>query len=983
MVVAAPHREAEAAGAAILAEGGNAIEAAIAVASSLGIVYPHMTGLGGDSFWLIAEPGKPPVGLQACGPAARAATVERYRSQGHGTLPTRGGDAALTVAGAVNGWAQSLELSKTWGGTLPLARLLADARRFALQGVSVTRSQATLTRSKWDELSALTGFREAFAPGAPPAEGDLLVQTRVAAVLDQLAHEGLDGFYRGDLARTLAADLEAVGSPLVLDDLSAYRASWVTPLSVSLSVGTVWNLPPPTQGVSSLAILGLFDRLGVTKAEGFDHLHGLVEATKKAFAWRNRHVGDPARMTASAGEFLSPASLEALTASMDRKKATVWPEVEAPGDTVWFGVIDAQGRAVSVIQSLYWEFGAGMVLPTTGLLWQNRGSSFSLASGANQLEPGRLPFHTLNPALARLNDGRTVAYGTMGGEGQPQTQAAFLTRYAWFGHGLAASFDAPRWLLGRTWGEDTAKLRLESRFDPALVKALENAGHEVELVAAYDDRMGHAGAVVHHVNGLTEAAHDPRADGGGLAVTHTAPWQLERFLSTLATFGAQPGGGVTRLLYDDAWGAARTWMAAEWIRMGFEVRDDRVGNLYGRLEPREHLSKPPAPPKPTAPSSPSSGRSEDGFWQAAGDAKTGAYPSVREDLSEPEAPPKPTAVVLTGSHFDTVRDGGWYDGAYGVAASAVALADLVRRHGPPLRPVEVVAFCEEEGSRFPLAYWGSGHLAGRWPEGHGLSQKDRSGTTLDAAMKGAGFGKPDQPDPRRTDLAAFVEVHVEQGIVLERSGDRISVVEAIVGQRRWLVGLTGEANHAGTTPMDLRRDALAGAVEMMALVEAEARRRGAPLVATVGFVEVGPNTPNVVPGTCAFTVDARHTRADDLAAFCSFLEAEFAATAARRGLGYTLEPRMAVDPAPLDQALRSLILKACLNQGLSCRSLPSGAGHDAQVMAGLCPTAMIFVPSRKGISHSPLESSTHQALADGLAVLTDVLYELAWKGPAP
>jgi len=929
--VAAPHREAELAGAAILAEGGNALEAAIAVAAALGVVYPHMTGLGGDGFWLIAEPGQAPRGLQACGPSAGAADERWYRSRGFDAVPTRGPGAALTVAGAVGGWALALELSASWGGRLPLTRLLADARRLALQGSPVSRSQAALTRSKAAELFTLPGFAGSFAAGGPPLEGSLQTYAAQEAVLGRLVAEGLESFYRGPLAQDLVADLADLGSPVTAADLAAYRARWVTPLSVDLSVGTVYNLPPPTQGVSSLAILGLFDRLGISQSEGFDHVHALVEATKKAFAWRNAQVGDPAFTLAPAADFLTADNLTNLARAIDQNRAAPWPEVAAPGDTVWFGVIDDQGRAVSCIQSLYWEFGSGIVLPRTGLLWQNRGSSFTLTPGPNQLSPGRLPFHTLNPALAQLkaagNHGpRTVVYGTMGGEGQPQTQAAFLTRYAWFGQDLGTAVASPRWLLGRTWGEDTFSLRLEEGFDPAVVSALTAAGHPVEVIGARDDRMGHAGAVVLHADGSTEAVHDPRADGGGLTVTAGAPWHLQAFLSDLATFGAD-AGGVTRLLYDRPWIEARAWLSQKLDSLGLTVRDDQVGNLYGRLEGTE-----------------------------------------------------PGPVVLTGSHFDTVRRGGWYDGAYGVAASALALADLQRRFGPPRRTVEVVAFCEEEGSRFPLAYWGSGHLAGRWAPGHGDTQKDSSGITLTQAMDEAGFGRPDQPDPRRTDLGAFVEVHIEQGIVLERSGEGIGVVEAIVGQRRWLVRVTGEANHAGTTPMGLRRDALAAAVEMMALVEAEARRRGDPLVATVGFVEVGPNTPNVVPGQTAFTVDARHTSDEALEAFCAFLAPAFEAIAHTRAVGCSLELRLAVDPAPMDPGLQKLITASCKRRGLSYRRLPSGAGHDSQVMAALCPTAMVFVPSRRGISHSPLEFSSHEALADGLAVLTDVLYDLAWKG---
>jgi gamma-glutamyltranspeptidase/glutathione hydrolase len=186
------------------------------------------------------------------------------------------------------------------------------------------------------------------------------------------------------------------------------------------------------------------------------------------------------------------------------------------------GAIDAAGRAVSFIQSLYWEFGSGVVTGETGIVWQNRGSSFSLAQGAgnplapfarNALAPRRKPFHTLNPALAALADGRVMVYGTMGGDGQPQTQAAVFTRTVQFGHDPQAAIAAPRWLLGRTWGDASTTLKLESRIDPAVIAALRAAGHVVEVVEPYSQLMGHAGAVARHPNGLIEGASDPRSDG--------------------------------------------------------------------------------------------------------------------------------------------------------------------------------------------------------------------------------------------------------------------------------------------------------------------------------------------------------------------------------------------------------------------------------------------------------------------------------------
>ena len=199
----------------------------------------------------------------------------------------------------------------------------------------------------------------------------------------------------------------------------------------------------------------------------------MVEATKRAFRVRDRVVTDPDKITADLGRYLSPAFLDAEAAKIDRRKAARWPAPYGEGDTIWMGAADSSGLVVSYIQSLYWEFGSGCVLPATGILMQNRGASFSLDPKAlNALAPGRRPFHTLNPALAVLKDGRVIAYGTMGGDGQPQSQAAVFTRHVTFGQPLDKALDAPRWLLGRTWGSTHTNLRMESRFDGNLVDRL-------------------------------------------------------------------------------------------------------------------------------------------------------------------------------------------------------------------------------------------------------------------------------------------------------------------------------------------------------------------------------------------------------------------------------------------------------------------------------------------------------------------------------
>jgi oxamate amidohydrolase len=518
-VVCAPHFAAVEAGRSILAEGGNALEAMLAMAASIAAVYPHMNHLGGDGFWLIRQPSGRVRAIMAAGPAGMQARPELYRD--YESIPPRGPLAALTVPGAVGGWMLALEAAKAAGGALPLDVLLTPAVAQARSGYVVSRSQARLTEAYFSELKDAPGFGAVFlADGKPPAAGVALKQEAFAATLAQLADAGLDDFYRGDVGREIAADLTRIGSPLRREDFTRYHAALADPLHIELPAATVYNTDAPTQGVASLMILALFARLGVTQPEGFDHIHGLIEATKRALRVRDRVVTDPHDLAHALERCLEPRFIAGEAMKIDRRKAAPWPLPSGDGDTVWMGAADTSGLVVSYIQSLYWEFGSGCVLPATGVLMQNRGVSFSLKRGAlNFLAPGRLPFHTLNPALAILKDGRIIAYGTMGGDGQPQTQGAVFTRHVSFGQPLAEAIDRPRWVLGRTWGSPQTKLRLEHRFDGNLVDALEAAGHDLDLLSEpYSDVMGHAGAVVLHPDGTCEGAHDPRADGGAAGV---------------------------------------------------------------------------------------------------------------------------------------------------------------------------------------------------------------------------------------------------------------------------------------------------------------------------------------------------------------------------------------------------------------------------------------------------------------------------------
>ena len=481
----APHHLASQSALSVLRDGGSAIEAMVAAAATIAVVYPHMNGLGGDGFWLIVPPGGEPIAIDASGAAGSLATLAAYGDLTH--IPHRGPRAALTVAGTVSGWEEALKVSRALTGkALPLTRLLADAIDYARNGTPVTASQASATASKFDELKDLPGFAETWlVDGKPPGVGSRFYQPALASTLTQLAEEGLESFYRGPLAARLARGMETLGLPITLADLNAHVARRTTPLKLQHQQG---------------------DDAGT--------VHRIVEATKLAFGLRDAHITDPRELKTDIQSLLDPAALQALADRVDDNHAAPWGTGKGPGDTVWMGVMDNSGLAVSFIQSIYHEFGSGVVLPDTGIVWQNRGASFSLDSAhLLALAPGKQPFHTLNPAAARLNDGRVMVYGSMGGDGQPQTQATLFTRYVVQGLPLQESISRPRWLLGRTWGQTSDTLKVEGRFSPETIARLQALGHEVEIFPDFSEAMGHAGAIVRHPNGLFEGAFDPRSNG--------------------------------------------------------------------------------------------------------------------------------------------------------------------------------------------------------------------------------------------------------------------------------------------------------------------------------------------------------------------------------------------------------------------------------------------------------------------------------------
>ena len=520
-LVASPHALASEAGAHAFDLGGNALDAALGAAITVAVVYPHMNGLGGDAFWLIYDAGARRVlALNAAGRSAAAVDLASYRAHYGETMPTRGGAAALTVPGAVSGWSEAHRYSvEAMGSRLGWTTRFDAAIRYAREGFAPSASQRRTTAAARDLFGA--GARPEVQRGLwpvyhPDRLGDTLRQPQLGDTLHRIATEGADVFYAGALAQRLAIGAAAAGSPLTAADFAAHRADWVTPLRVPYRDGEAVSFPPPTQGFAALAILGLLDGFEVAGLTDADYVHVVVEATKLAFQDRDRYLTDPTVADVPVARCLEPERLGRRRSRIARRSAAVAATPAADGDTIAIVSADARGNAVCVIQSLYHEFGAGVVAGDTGVMLQNRGAFFSLdPAHPNRLAPRKRTATTLIPSMYLLGGRPRLVYGTMGGEGQPQTQAALVTRMLDRGLGPQAAVEAPRWLFGRTWGEPTSALRLESRFGPDVAEELAARGHPVQVVEPWSDLMGHAQAIAIDGNGL-HGGSDPRADGAAV-----------------------------------------------------------------------------------------------------------------------------------------------------------------------------------------------------------------------------------------------------------------------------------------------------------------------------------------------------------------------------------------------------------------------------------------------------------------------------------
>jgi gamma-glutamyltranspeptidase/glutathione hydrolase len=489
------HYLATSAGVAVLRDGGNAVDAAVAANLVLGVVAPYACGIGGDCFAIVWDGALH--GYNGSGRAPAAATREAVLAR-HPAMP-RHGPLSITVPGAVDAWFALLERF----GSRSFAALTGPAIAYARSGFPLTAAGARRIGAGRPIDPGWGEWEEIYGRAAP---GVRLMQPGLARTLETVADGGPTAFYRGAIGAAVARHVQRLGGFLDAGDLAVHQGEWVEPLEGRYRDLVVAEMPPNSQGTAALLALHLLDQAGPLPADGPERQHRLIEAVSAALAERDAHLTDPAHMHVAPGLLADPDHAKAVAASRSATAATTHGATE--GDTTYLCAVDGDGLCVSLIQSNFTGFGSGVTVPGLGINLHNRGAYFNLdPEHVNVLAPGKRTLHTLMPALARRNGRPWLVFGTMGADGQLQTQVQLLARIVDDGVDPAAALDAPRWLVDPDYS-----VRAESRFPDAVLDGLRRSGHRLQTLGPYEDPMGHAQVIRIDPDGLT-AASDPRCEG--------------------------------------------------------------------------------------------------------------------------------------------------------------------------------------------------------------------------------------------------------------------------------------------------------------------------------------------------------------------------------------------------------------------------------------------------------------------------------------
>jgi len=500
----------------VLKQGGNAVDAAIAMAAMLNVTEPMMTGIGGDMFALVYwAKTKELKGLNASGRAPQALSLEYFAKNNIKTMPQTG-MGSITVPGAFDGW---VTLRDKYG-TMSLSQLLAPAIGYAEDGFPVMEK----TAEDWDaEVRKLSRTPAAAAnylvDGRAPRPGEMFRQSNLARTLRTLADGGRDAFYKGPIGKAIVDYMKANGGFITMEDLAATKADWVEPISTNYRGYQVYEIPPNGQGITALIALNILEGfdLAAMRSEPSQYYHTLIEATKLAFADRNRYIADPTVARVPVAELLSKEYAAKRRALIDPHKALDSPpagEVNVGSDTTYFTVVDKDGNAVSFINSLFDAFGSGIVAGDTGIVFQNRGSAFSLdPKHPNALAPGKRPFHTIIPAMVFKDNQLYLSFGVMGGAIQPQGHVQVLVNLIDLKMSLQEAIDAPRYRFMTGRG-----VLMENELGSSVIDQLLKLGHvRANPPGVLRSSMGGGQAImIDPVTKTLMGASDPRKDGMAL-----------------------------------------------------------------------------------------------------------------------------------------------------------------------------------------------------------------------------------------------------------------------------------------------------------------------------------------------------------------------------------------------------------------------------------------------------------------------------------
>ncbi len=514
-MVATSHPLAAQAGLRMLLAGGNAVDAAVATAAALCVVEPMSTGLGGDAFAILywAKDGDIKA-LNASGRAPLEAQLEDFRARGLTEMPTTG-MLPVTVPGAVDGYATILEAY----GRLSLSKVLEPAIEYAQDGFPVTEIVSRYWHMQVQKLSATPDAAQTYlSNGHPPRAGEIFRQPNLAQTLCQIASEGRDAFYLGEITQKIVGFSQENGGLLSTEDFKRHRSDWIEPIWVDYRGYLVYKCPPNGQGLAALLALNIVEGFDLSSMahNSADALHISIEAMKLGFADAYEYVADPEFADIPLRELLSKSYAEERRKMLDTRQAAthVRPGVPVTSDTVYLTAADRWGNAISLINSLYMGFGSGMVAGDTGICLQNRGALFSLdPAHRNRLEPGKRPYHTIMPAMVTRNGKLFMSYGVMGGFMQPQGHLQVLCNIVDWGLNVQEALDAPRFMV--TQGKQVA---LESRLTGQVIDGLARRGHEVVVREGWTAGFGGGQIIaVDPISGVWLGASDPRKDGCGVA----------------------------------------------------------------------------------------------------------------------------------------------------------------------------------------------------------------------------------------------------------------------------------------------------------------------------------------------------------------------------------------------------------------------------------------------------------------------------------